>query len=306
MPSVRAQYGQPVRAALKDGHMRSILLDTLVSHLPESASPGTCIILLADQSAIGHLNSFKSLVQQRSVRNLLKENAACLDGASPLAIDITGLFQRPQPSHALSAFFNDAKWACAISVVCSALPFDVAVAALRLRCDATLPEDYAVVLRYFDTRILPSLMNVLEANQRDGFLAMASRWLYLNREGLWTRMEPEQADHKGDDLLPLKLTLDQQNALMRACEADTVLALLQEERCSQLLPLPPPEQYRRVQPLVQQANEHGITATSDLILFCKMAFYRQEQKVDDVQWREGLHAVREGKQTLLAMLETLA
>ena len=98
----------------------------------------------------------------------------------------------------------------------------VLAAALKRRFDVVLPDHVPVMLRYFDTRVLESLLCVLAEPQRDEFMGVASRWYWLDRAGqLQTRPSRElQADPWPQRF---ELDVEQQNALIDAGHADALV-----------------------------------------------------------------------------------
>jgi hypothetical protein len=77
-------------------------------------------------------------------------------------------------------------------------------------------------LRYFDTRVLESLLRVLTAPQQQAFTGVASRWCWLDRAGQLQALEAQQSQA---DVWPqnFELSPSQQNALVEAGEGDALV-----------------------------------------------------------------------------------
>ena len=67
------------------------------------------------------------------------------------------------------------KFSTSLTVLQSSLAQPALASALKRRLNAKLPDGMFVMLRYFDTRILGSLITVLTAAQRGEFLGVAAR-----------------------------------------------------------------------------------------------------------------------------------
>lgn len=281
-------------------------LDALNKHLYNVGIDGQTIILIVDQAALANDRAFQQFIRNKTAVNLLHETAAALDGASPLVIDITGLAGNDDGAFTFGVLLEAARWACGVSVVVTHLPFHEAVRELRMRADVMLPDDLEVVLRYFDTRILPVLLDVLEPGQRAAFTGMASAWLYLDRDGNWCTVAMVLQQPQEELTLPLHLSSLQQDALIDAGECDAVLNQMRRMHSDELLQWTPPEQYRQVLPLIGVAYELGIEATATVALFCRLALLHVGQVESDRAWQDGLCEVRDGKKTFTEFMKEFA
>ena len=70
-----------------------------------------------------------------------------------------------------------------LTLLHSSLAFEALAQRLKYRLDVLLPDGLPAMLRYFDTRILESLIQVLEPDQRNHFLGIAYCWQWLDRGG---------------------------------------------------------------------------------------------------------------------------
>lgn len=117
----------------------------------------------------------------------------------------------------------------AVSWICSELSLIALSARLRLRTQAKLSDNYDVLLRHFDPRVLPVLHRVLEAHQRDAFFNLGHAWLYLDRESALCEILLTRAPV----VEPLAWSLDlndmQAAALLDAAEIDAVMPQLVNE-----------------------------------------------------------------------------
>lgn len=280
--------------------------DELNRQLQSIGTEDKTVILIADQAALAHHKTFGKFAHPRAAHNLLHESATAFDGASPLVIDITNLPGNKHAAFQLDALLDAAKWACGLSVVVTPLSFPDALVQLRARCIVTLPDNLDMVLRYFDTRILPVLLWALDPAQRAAFTAMSSAWLYLDRDGTWCAADIPTTHAAAKPVPPLRLSSSQQDALINAGECDAVLNRLRTIQCQPLLAMTAPEQYRQVAVLVAKAHALGIQATATVALFCAIELSQAKQLETNPAWQKGLCEVRDKTKTFDELLKELA
>lgn len=153
-----------------------------------------------------------------------KEEAA-LDVA-PILISVVHKFADPMEREFLRWMLRACELSTSLTILHSTLDHDVLAKALKKRLDVQLPDRMPVLLRYFDTRILESLLTVLTAAQSKNFSGLASRWQWLDRAGQLQVRESTQAAADG---WPNNFEFDvaQQNALIDAGQADALVEQMQ-------------------------------------------------------------------------------
>ena len=142
--------------------------------------------------------------------------------AAPLLLDLSAINQ--------GAWLQWLHAACSESTSLTLLhsSLDIEALAQRLKCrlEALLPDGVPAMLRYFDTRILESLVEVLTLEQRSHFFGIASCWQWLDRAG---DIQIFNALEMPDDAwpMPFAFTEKQQNAMIDAAEADALVQQMQ-------------------------------------------------------------------------------
>jgi Domain of unknown function (DUF4123) len=116
---------------------------------------------------------------------------------------------------------RNCEFSTSAAVLHSAWAPDELIAALKRRLDVLLPDRMPVMLRYFDTRVLESLLQVLTSVQREQFMGVASRWHWLDRAGQLKGQDVEQLQADAWPH-PFELDVAQQNALIDASAADAL------------------------------------------------------------------------------------
>jgi hypothetical protein len=138
--------------------------------------------------------------------------------------------------------------------------------ALAARLDATLPQGLAVLLRYFDTRVFASLLQVFTPEQRAAFLSVARTWLWLDRAG--AAMECSGEDSAEDPWKPVTFTQDQEDALVQASEPDAVVHRLWGSAPDLCRGRTPAHLHAEVQSLLEAARCCAVDDATSQALFC--------------------------------------
>ena len=149
-------------------------------------------------------------------------------------------------------------YACALSQIDTSLEIGQFADALTRRSEVLLPDGMSMLLRFFDTRILMPLLDVLTDDQRIAFLSCARDWWYADREGAMVpSLRPTWA---GADTFapPLKLSADQERAMIDASEADAVIDFVGSRGRHPLFDAPYPQRYPIVRALIDRAHHWGL------------------------------------------------
>ncbi|MDY0955813.1 DUF4123 domain-containing protein [Stenotrophomonas rhizophila] len=131
-----------------------------------------------------------------------------------------------------------------------------------------------MLLRWYDTRVLPELLRVLTPAQRFAFLSGVERLEYYDRFGdsqSW--LLPELEAKELPALTPLQLSDAQYAALLDACEPDVAIAQLRRVIPDEMRRLP----YRALHPFVmhhmKETVAHGVDQVDDHVQYLLLALY---------------------------------
>jgi Domain of unknown function (DUF4123) len=252
--------------------------------------------LLADQSALPRIADIRQTLAHVKVLNVLDPSAQPpADGASPLLIDITDLDASAAARRVLSWLCEQGAYANALTVLRSAFRLPALQQALRIRTEAELPDRYAVLLRFFDTRVLPRLFEILADEQKAAFFGCAAEWHYVGREGALIKLATQTTSDRIEFRPPLYLGAEQQNALIDACLTDAVIDQLINRSHAAVLAATPPEQYRLVAPLVHAARGYGLREVTAAREFCMLALDQGADFCEREPWATRLREVRAGR-----------
>lgn len=154
------------------------------------------------------------------------------------------------------------------SVVMLTSPLDMATLRSRLaaRLDARLSENMDAMLRFFDPRVLESLLRILSAEQARTFFSPAEVWRYVDRTGKLVSVTTA-FDARDDFVAPLVLDQQQEFSLLDACEIDQVLDLLRQNTPALMLKLSPADQPLFVDRAIGRARQRGIDSVFKFSLY---------------------------------------
>ncbi len=161
------------------------------------------------------------------------------------------------------------RYANALTYVESPVAFAALALALTERTKGLLPDNMRVLLRWYDNRVLSSLLQVLDVGQLQALLAPLTHCAIADRRGL-VRLTSCAPAPSLVPQFPLELSVTQEALLLEASEADALIDILLGQGQSALLELLPPDQYDCVLSLWQTARRYGIFQVSDQIAFCHL------------------------------------
>lgn len=233
-----------------------------------------------------------ALYSDATVRHLARDGAATdllrggpvdwTDTASPVMVPLP---RSPVSAQAASAWVRLAwqwRYANALSYVETSLGAGDAAAAMKRRCHVTLPGGMTAVLRWFDNRTMDALLSLLVPANRALLLGDWALLAYADRHGNLKTEEPSTPTALPS---PLRLDADEEAALLEASEPDNLIDLLLQQSQAQLVAMLPPEQFRVVSSLWQEARRRHILQTPDQAAYCSLALELGPDFTEMEPWR---------------------
>jgi hypothetical protein len=152
---------------------------------------------------------------------------------------------------------------------------DIAELAIHLRQlhVAQLEDGGNLLLRWYDTRIQPALLAVLEPVQRSTLLSDIDHWSYCDRFGQWVEQTTSAAAPADKAALPLHLNSAQFAALMNSAQPDLVLSHLQKILPDELAATQPSALYALVREHVTAAVALGYENVDEQIQYLLPGLY---------------------------------
>ncbi|MED5618257.1 DUF4123 domain-containing protein [Ideonella sp. BN130291] len=174
---------------------------------------------------------------------------------------------------------------------------------LRARTETALPDGEAMLLRYFDPRVLPALESLLEPAQRASYLAVGSAWFHLDRGRTLLRIELAGASSPDPFAPPLRLTDKQFSGLLHAAEVDSVMPELVRQVPQTFLAMPAADRVSFTRRWLARADELKLTQHPDRVALCVLAARLEDGFDKRPPWAELLQAVQGQRITLAQAMD---
>lgn len=228
--------------------------------------------LVIDQAALQSINVPAELGWPNAGHDLLTRRAVdWAAGASPVLLQAPALARLPS-HHQLRWLQLARRWrqSNAIAYVESTWPAPQLAAALAARMHVSLEGDLRVVLRWFDARVFRAMATVLTHEQWAAFLAPASQWVTMTREGGSTAWGHVQAANPGPQpsAWTLKLTQQQEDALVEQGEVDALADALLKQGHAVALALEPADRHQRLSERLATAKARALSQRPDQLVYC--------------------------------------
>lgn len=228
---------------------------TLVALIDHSLAPA---IALLDAWPGGRPGAF----------NLLNHLSGAEERVSPLLVELP---TNPEGRRrAIAYLLKQCNGRPMFSILASPLSFTQLVAHLAHFTQIRLPPDeQEYLLRFADTRIVPTVVQVLSPAQRSQMFGPIHFWLYLDREAKWTGILSEGTTDIASDSL-LTLSEAQLDAFERATMPNNFIAQLCEE-FPEFAATQPSARHRLVSHWISQADEAagGRAESGECLATCK-------------------------------------
>lgn len=200
--------------------------------------------------------------------NLLNHLSGAEERVSPLLVELP---TSPEGQRQTIAYLlKQGNGRPMFSILASPLTFTQLAAHLAHFTQIRLPPDeQEYLLRFADTRIVPTVVQVLSPAQRSQMFGPIHFWLYLDREAKWTGISSEGTTNIADGPL-LTLTQAQLDAFERATMPDNFIAQLCEEFPG-FAATQASARHRLVSHWISQANEAagGRAEPGECLAYCK-------------------------------------
>jgi Domain of unknown function (DUF4123) len=158
-----------------------------------------------------------------------------------------------------------------LSFLSSPLPPDVVAAQLATMTEVLLPPDSGTyLLRFADTRIIPELDHLLNAEQHMQLFGLLDHWAYVDRSGQWSIIKGSGQAAVSAQRTPLHLSDAQFASFLRACVPDNFIPTLRDNSTN-FAELAPSVQHRLVCHWIETAGSEesgGLTDPSECLGYC--------------------------------------
>ncbi|NSX15928.1 DUF4123 domain-containing protein [Cupriavidus taiwanensis] len=159
-----------------------------------------------------------------------------------------------------------------VSLLKSKLDIDALACHLRQFHTVDLPEGRKMILRWYDTRILPVWWTLLEKAQQKEFCRGVMRWGYYDRFGDEINIELPDCDDSTISC-PLSLSASQYDGLLGAAEPDVLISHLRNILRDELRGIPLRSLYPFVYDHLMAARNCGLEDFDDQAQYLLIALY---------------------------------
>jgi hypothetical protein len=159
------------------------------------------------------------------------------------------------------------------------------------------------MLRFYDPRVLESLLEILPAGQARIFFSPADSWRYVDRTGKLSGVITA-FDAVDNFSAPLVLSEQHEFALLEACEVDQVLDLLRQNLPKLIARLPLSDQATFVSKAISTARQHGIDSIFKFSLYAAISLSQGEKCMAGLHGTRLLDELKQDGTDLLDRLET--
>jgi hypothetical protein len=158
----------------------------------------------------------------------------------------------------------------------------------------SMPNGKDMLMRWYDTRILPVWLDVLHPVQRAYFARGITRWVSIDRFGIEQEHDISIPDGCQPSNMHAPLRLDEHQAarLLTHAEPDALIHQLRKTHCEYIGSIPPRTLHTFVETYWQMARKHGLNEQTDQLDLLQLAFYTSGRFIDNrlVSERLALHA----------------
>jgi len=179
------------------------------------------------------------------------------------------------------------------SIIIFASPLGVNDIRARLssRLDVRISGGMDAMLRFFDPRVLESLVKILSEDQKKEFLGLAESWRYVDRAG---NLNEISVTFNARENFPIPFVISQQQefALLEASEIDQVLDLLRSNFPRYLASIKQSEQYAFVRRQIDSARQFGFESVLQFSLYAAGLLLEGEGFVESPLYPAFLDEVR--------------
>ncbi len=262
-----------------------------------SAPEGDSLYALVDLANFGRdVPKALSTLKAHGAMNVLEDPRADAELACPWLLQLT------PDARGQAMLAQTVRWAtqsACTTWLSSEWPLPLLAHALKRRTEAELPDQYAILLRVQDPRVLPELHRVLTDDpQARRYWALGGQWLYLDRSQQLQAITLLRPGEGGDFVPPLQLQQAQADALLLAAEADCVMPELVRECPEAFLVLTPEERLASTRRSLSLADGFQLSAHADRVTLAILALALGPTFHEHAPWSDALAQVKAGRLSL--------
>lgn len=186
---------------------------------------------------------------------------------------------------------KNGNFSSAVVMFSSCESVDVVMKRLMFRLDIALSDNTSALLRFYDPRILESLVKILTVEQAKNFFSLASQWWYIDRCGGLQQIGSNFFACQEAEM-PLRLSAAQEFSLVDSTEPDRVLLALRQNAPHLIANISLAEQYNFAVNSIRSAMGYGLESTTDYVLYSVLSLIYGTEFAVRHEWQSVLAKVR--------------
>ncbi|WP_175022868.1 DUF4123 domain-containing protein [Rugamonas rivuli] len=158
-----------------------------------------------------------------------------------------------------------------VSLMTTSQPVEALVSRLAWMTNVVHEDGTEWIMRYYDPRILPHWLAVLNRDQRDIALKGIKQWLYIDVRGSAQIIHGTPAlDASFEAAAPMCMSPAQHEILMARCMPYMIMDLLASDNVDELQAMPAHERYDFLATQLGRAQAYGLESVPDLKTYCML------------------------------------
>jgi hypothetical protein len=175
-------------------------------------------------------------------------------------------------------------------------------ACLAQYVDVKLADGSTMVMRFFDPRVLPFWLNVLQPTHSAHLAAAVSNWSYWDGQLLLHTLNlKEERSIAAEATFPMHLSSEAEQKLLDACYPYTLIERFRKEDAAALARVPLKDRYDFFQDQLARAHAYGIRNAGEVEAYCGLAIELGSNFDEDKAIRSALLKVKSGEKLTEAL-----
>lgn len=189
------------------------------------------------------------------------------------------------------------------SIILTPLDLTALSTELRKYIDVRLEGGVSMIMRFYDSRVLPYWWKTLPLAHRIFLSRTCTQWLYWDEKLRPTKLALEKSDKIHTPEFPISLTQGQEDCLLTSMQPHMLIERFRGEDPALLATIPAPERYELFQMQIKNAVAHGISAPEDFEIYCYLALRHGAQFDTQAEFKSVLKLKAEGASWADALTE---
>lgn len=218
------------------------------------------------------------------------------DGTADATVQLLRLSAGTDLQVALNRSISSVKSLGALTFIDSQLTQSELAQRLMRRLDAKFPNGKDFLVRFYDGRVLPWLLNVLTLQQRQEYLALGDTWWFVSHNLVWLSADLSAPD-KDPFQPPLRLDDAQRRQLVDDTYPYTLIDHFVFTDRELIERIPADDTYRFIRQCTRLADQYGIRDGKRIVMVCTWALLAGEDFHLDPAWQQRLKDFAAGRRT---------